>query len=119
MVNMSCLTTAFQTPLFQGETIDERLVLAGQGGAIAVMGSAGFGVAYGRAHMQRGLYAALWVSPHASRRLGQLTTAAYVELLLHGICCTESARTFALLGDAAGVLRTTLPTRLFIPLVQR
>jgi hypothetical protein len=119
MLNMSCLTTAFQTPLFHGETIDERMVLAEQGGAIAVMGSAGFGVAYGRAYMQRGLYSALWARQPAVKRLGQLTTAAYVELLTHSPCCTESARTFALLGDAAGWLRVSLLSRTYIPLIRR
>lgn len=42
---LSCLTGAFQTPYLSGMSLDEWLLLEKDGGAVAVWGSSGLGVA--------------------------------------------------------------------------
>ena len=41
ILEMTCLTSAFQTPAWSGTSLDERLVLQPNGGAIATWGSVG------------------------------------------------------------------------------
>ncbi len=99
LLEMTCLTSAFQQPAHSGTVIDERLLLHPTGGAVAVWGSTGLGVAYGHDALQRGFYQALWNAPPMTASLGQLTLAGYLELFSNGACCQDTLRTFALLGD--------------------
>jgi hypothetical protein len=98
-LQLTCLTGAFQQPARSGTTIDERLLLHPNGGAIATWGSSGLGVAYGHEWLQRGFYQTLWAHEGTKPTLGELTRSGYVELFTKGNCCLETIRTFALLGD--------------------
>lgn len=109
LLEMTCLTSAFQTPDFGG-TIDERLLINAHGGAIAVWGPTGQGVAHGHDWLQRGFYKALWSAPRFGATVGQLTAAGYLELYSSGTCCQDALATFVLLGDPLTAARV-LPTR--------
>lgn len=116
---MTCLSSAFQTPAYGGTTIDERLVLNRQGGAIAVWGPTGLGVAYGHDRLQHGFSTALW-QPGGSRTLGTLVQAGYLDLFTQGRCCQDAIQTFVLLGDPLTTARVAAGTwELFLPILRR
>jgi hypothetical protein len=119
VLEMTCLTSAFQTPAFSGTTIDERLLLKPDGGAIAVWGPTGQGVAHGHDWLQRGFYQALWSAPPLSAKVGQLVAAGELELFASGTCCQDALATFALLGDPLTVARVLPAERVYAPLVGR
>lgn len=98
VLGLTCLTGAFQTPAFAGTTIDERILLSAEGGAVAVWGSTGLGVGYGHDSLQTGFYTSLWQSPPGVP-MGKLVQGGFLELFRRGLCCQETLRTFSLLGD--------------------
>ena len=130
LLEMTCLTSAFQQPVYSGTTIDERLLL-NPSGAAAIWGSTGLGIAHGHDLLQKGFYAALWKSrqdvgdpvPGAqnitSASLGTLTTAGYLELFSHGVCCQDALRTYVLLGDPSTVVRAQTGAAVYLPFVRR
>ncbi|MCG8350597.1 MAG: C25 family cysteine peptidase [Chloroflexales bacterium] len=105
VLSLSCLTSAFHFAAFSGTTIDERLLLATNGGAVAVWGSTGAGVLFGHTALQRGFYQMLWSADStvmgggSPAYLGELTAAGFLELFTNGNCCQDAIRTYALLGD--------------------
>ena len=117
-LEMTCLTSAFQTPSSSGTTIDERLLLA-SGGAVAVWGSSGFGAAYGHNYLLQGFFTRLWASQPQLVRLGDLVMNGYLTLFTQGGCCQDSLRTFILLGDPLTRLRVFAPERSFLPTIAR
>jgi hypothetical protein len=118
VLEMTCMTGAFQTPTFGG-TIDERLLLNPRGGAIAVWGPTGLGVAHGHENLQRGFYKALWSAPPLRAPIGQLANAGSLELFTNGTCCQDTLATYALLGDAAMPARVMPAQRVYLPLALR
>lgn len=116
---MTCLTSAFQTPNYSRTTLDERWLLKRDGGAVAIWGPTGFGVAHGHDTMQRGFYRALWAAPPQSAKLGQLTASGYLELFTTGSCCQDTLATFALLGDPLTTARVQPAQRVFLPTGRR
>ena len=114
MLELTCYTSAFQTPLSSGTTLDERLILAA-GGAIAVWGNTGKGVAYGDTFLQQGFYAALWRAPAMTARVGDLAMAGYLNLLTQSACCHESVNTYVVMGDPSTRARVFAPKRYFMP----
>jgi hypothetical protein len=118
ILELTCLTSAFQTPAFSGTTIDERLLLAG-GGAIAIWGPTGLGVAHGHNALARGFLEALWSAPPMKATVGTLVNAGYLELFTTGGCCQDSLRTFALLGDPLTPARVRPAQRTFLPITSR
>jgi hypothetical protein len=116
VLEMTCLTSAFQTPAYSGTTIDERLLLS-QGGAVAIWGPTGLGVAHGHDALQRGFYQALWAAPPLSAPVGSLAAAGYLELFSHGSCCQDALATFALLGDPLTPARVQAAQRSYLPLI--
>jgi hypothetical protein len=119
VLEMTCLTSAFQTPAYSRTTIDERWLIKPNGGAVAVWGPTGFGVAHGHDKLQQGFYRALWAAPRLSATLGQLTTAGYVELFTTGGCCQDTLATFALLGDPLTTARVLPAKRVYLPAARR
>lgn len=117
VLELTCLTGAFQTPSFGG-TIDERLLLAPSGGAIAVWAPTGQGVAHGHDALQRGFYTKLWAAPPLGARIGELALAGYAELFLHGLCCHDAISTYALLGDAIMPARVMPARPVYLPLAR-
>ncbi|MFV9504442.1 MAG: C25 family cysteine peptidase [Oscillochloridaceae bacterium umkhey_bin13] len=117
VLTMTCLSSAFQTPAISGTTIDERLVLA-PGGAVAVWGPTGFGVAHGHQHLQRGFFDALWQTYGGHAELGTLTMAGYAAVVAGG-GPRDVILSYALLGDPLTKLRINAPQQLYLPLVAR
>ncbi len=118
ILEMTCMTGAFQTPTFGG-TIDERFLLNPSGGAIALWAPAGLGVAHGHDTLQRGFYNALWAAPPLQAPIGQLTNAGSLELFTKGLCCQDTLATYALLGDPAMPARVQTALRMYLPVVRR
>jgi hypothetical protein len=118
LLEMTCLTAAFQTPAYSATTIDERLLLA-PGGAVAVWGPTGLGVAHGHDALQHGFQTALWQAPPMTARIGALTAAGYLELFTNSGCCQDALRTFALLGDPLTTARVRPAQRVYLPGVRR
>jgi hypothetical protein len=118
LLEMTCLTAAFQTPAYSATTIDERLLLA-PGGAIAVWGPTGLGVAHGHDALQRGFQNALWAAPPMTARIGALTAAGYLDLFTNSGCCQDALRTFALLGDPLTAARVRPAQRVYLPKVSK
>jgi hypothetical protein len=119
LLEMTCLTAAFQTPAFSGTTIDERFILKPDGGAIAVWGPTGQGVAHGHDWLQQGFYNALWSAPPLSRTVGQLVAGGTMELFASGTCCQDALATYALLGDPLTTARVTTARRVYAPVAWR
>lgn len=114
VLEMACLTGAFMRPEMNGSTIDELLLLAPQGGAIATWGSTGLGVAYQHEFLQAGFYSALWAKP-GEATLGELTQAGLLNLFNGAGCCLDAMQTYALQGDPMTRVRVMLPQRIFLP----
>ncbi len=114
---MTCLSSAFQTPAVSGTTIDERLVLA-TGGAVAVWGPTGFGVAHGHDLLQRGFIEALLAAPNRAATLGALTLAGYRTLAANG-SASDSLFTYTLLGDPLTTVRFSTRSTVALPMVWR
>lgn len=119
VLEMTCLTAAFQTPAYSGTTLDERLLLHEHGGAVAVWGSSGLGVAHGHNLLQSGFYTALWSASPQGKALGVLTTAGYLELFTKAGCCQDTLRTYTLLGDPLMPARVLAAQRSYLPVLRR
>jgi len=119
VLEWTCLTSGFHQPTPRGTTIDEALVLAPSGGAIATWGSTGLGVAHGHDQLQRGVLASLDSAAPATAQLGMLTSAGMLTLFTEGQCCQDALRTFVLLGDPELALRWQVSKRVFVPVVRR
>lgn len=120
VLEMACLTGAFQTPTQEGGTIDEQLLLAPNGGAVAVWASSGWGVLYIHDILLKGFFEKYWSSPGDTVRLGELTRAGYEEVQRNAGCCQNLARNYVLLGDPMMQVRKSLPTnRYFLSIVAR
>jgi hypothetical protein len=118
LLELTCLTSAFQTPAFSGTTIDERLLLA-RGGAVAIWGPTGLGVGHGHDALAHGFNAALWSAPPMAAAVGNLTIAGYRDLFTNGTCCQDALRTFALLGDPLTPARVRPAQRGYLPIARR
>lgn len=118
VLEMTCLTSAFQRPDVGG-TIDERLLLNTHGGAIAVWGSTGQGVANGHEWLQHGFYTALWSAPRFGATVGQLAAGGYLELFSSGTCCQDALATYMLLGDPLTTARVAPARRVFLAAARR
>lgn len=116
VLEMTCMTGAFQTPTFGG-TIDERLLLNPGGGAIALWSPSGLGVAHGHDSLHRGFLNALWAAPPLKATIGQLTSAGSFELFTKGVCCQDTLATYLLLGDPAMPARVRTAQQMYLPVV--
>jgi hypothetical protein len=119
---MTCLTSAFHLPSFSGTSLDERLLLSAQGGAVAVWGPTGLGVAHGHEALLRGFLAELREAP-GQATLGELTLAGLAELRGDGShgggVYASTLRTYALLGDPLTPMRLEGAERVWLPMVGR
>ncbi len=125
VMQLTCLTSGFQVPgQYFPQSIDERLVLAPNGGALAVWGSSGSGVSHGHDYLARGFFNQLWSTQPGEARLGELVQAGYLNLFQGAYaCCGDSIRTYLLLGDPLTKARVSFtwvaPKRIYVPLVNR
>jgi hypothetical protein len=126
VLEMACRMGSFhivETGDSSGNNLNERLVLAPNGGAVAVWASSGLSEAYGYSYLQAGFYATLRQALGSAARLGDLTLAGQRNLLAHSDCCDWLSWTYVLLGDPAMSVRLTpagdLPHRFvrYLPMV--
>ncbi len=121
VLQLTCLTSSFQTPVqFYGTGIDERLVLASNG-AIAVWGSSSLGVTYSHEAMMKGFYGALWSGPRFRTPIGQAAAGGYAQLFAQsaGVPQVDNLLyTFMVMGDPMTLLRVGINGQ-FAPLVNR
>lgn len=115
ILEMTCLTTQFTQVSATGTTIDERFQRHENAGGIAVWGSTGLTVAFGHDNLMRGFQNQLWRSPKFQARLGALTEAGHLQLFSQNLCCQESSKVFALLGDPLTPARVWAADQTYIP----
>ena len=119
VLEMTCYTSQFTYISTSGTTLDERLLRHTDGGAVAVWGSAGLGVAHGHDELMKGFQKALWSRPAMSAKMGELVTSGYNRLFTHGTCCKDSQKVYVLLGDPLMPALVWAPDRNYIPIVQK
>lgn len=122
VLSLTCLTSLFAYPAHSGTTLDERLMLHPNGGAIAVWGPTGLGVAYGHEWLHRGFVRELWqpqTTGTGRGTLGALVAAGYRALHSGATCCQSSLYTFALLGDPLTVPHIATAERTHLPMITR
>jgi hypothetical protein len=117
VLELTCFTGAFQTPGL--DTLDEALVRAPQGGAAAVWGSTGLGVARGHTTLAAGFLGYLQAGPDrrlgAAALAGKLAVAASPQAWL----LADLLDTFTLLGDPAQPINLNPGRAVFLPQVRR
>lgn len=102
LLQFTCLTSAFQTPVqYYGTTIDERLMLSSNGPP-AIWGPTSLAVGYSHEALMRGFYNTLWNQPNLSSAIGTSTQGGYVELFAssNGAPNVDNLlRTYLIMGD--------------------
>lgn len=113
VLEMTCLTGSFQIPDLV--TLDEALLRHENGGAVAVWGSTGLGVATGHHELSSGFLQTVLVDENPV--IGQATLAGKLNLKnFH----RDLIDTFTLLGDPAMRLNTDIPEEaIFLPLLTK
>ncbi|MCG3209107.1 MAG: hypothetical protein FOGNACKC_02726 [Anaerolineae bacterium] len=119
VLEMTCFTGFFHHP--QYPTMDESLLRKSGGGAIAVWGATGLGVASGHDHLQDGFYDAILLSQHP--QLGAAVLAGKLQLLASGLNL-DLLDTFTLFGDPAQKLNFEIvpfpeENNVYLPLILR
>ena len=108
VLEFTCLTSAFQTPIqYYGTSVDERLILV-KNGAIAVWGSTSLGVTYSHEALAKGFYTTLWAAPPFSTPVGKAAAGGYVELFtqVQGVPQVDNLLyTFMVMGDPMTIMR--------------
>lgn len=119
VLEMTCLTAAFQHPSRSGTTLDERLLLHPAGGTVAVWGATGLGVAHGHDTLQRGFLQTLWQTLPNPASVGFLAWSSYVTVFTQGTCCQDVLRTYTLLGDPLMPVWVFAAEQVYLPLMHR
>jgi len=118
VLEMTCFTGFFHEP--NGTTLDETLVRAAEGGAVAVWGASGLGVAAGHQQLAEGFLDALYARHEGT--LGAGTLSGKLRLVASGSSALDLVDTFNLLGDPATRLNVTTVTwanTRYLPVVWR
>ena len=114
ILELTCFTASFHRPEYS--TIDESLLNLPGGGAVAVWGSTGQGVATGHTSLQAGFHEAL---NQGQTHLGALTLAAKNKLYATGYY-PDLLDTYLLLGDPALTINTDVPelsNQIYLPVI--
>ncbi|MFZ1265605.1 MAG: C25 family cysteine peptidase [Anaerolineae bacterium] len=104
VLEMTCFTGLFHEP--SGTTLDETLLRAAAGGAVAVWGATGLGVATGHQPLAQGFLASTFQRHEGT--IGAGTLAGKLNLVASGSGALDLVDTFTLLGDPATNLNLTL-----------
>jgi len=118
ILEMTCFTGLFHEP--GGTTLDETLLRAANGGAVAVWGATGLGVATGHHQLAQGFLAS--VLQRQEGTIGAGTLAGKLQLVASGSSALDLVDTFTLLGDPATKLNLTLvplANSIYLPFIQR
>ena len=115
---MTCFTGLFHEP--GGTTLDETLLRAADGGAVAIWGATGLGVATGHQQLAQGFLASVFQPQEGT--IGAGTLAGKLQLVASGSSALDLVDTFTLLGDPATKLNLTLvpwTNEAYLPVIQR
>jgi hypothetical protein len=118
VLEMTCFTGLFHEA--SGTTLDESLLRAAAGGAVAVWGATGLGVATGHQQLAQGFLASVFQSQVGS--IGAATLAGKLALAASASSALDLLETFTLLGDPATPLNLTLVPwndNAYLPIIQR
>ncbi len=118
VLQMTCFTGLFDEP--GGTTLDETLLRAAEGGAVAVWGPTGLGVATGHQQLAQGFLASAF--QRHTGTIGAGTLSGKLKLAASGSSALDLVDTFTLLGDPATRLNLTLvpwPYQGYLPAIQR
>ncbi len=116
VMEMTCLTGAYQTPGLT--TLDEGLVLAPNGGALAVLGASGPVIPVGNEYIAGGFIRAL-ISQNPAR-LGQALEQGKLQLLADKPSDAFLVDSFNLLGDPSSIFAfDNALSCLYVPSVRR
>jgi len=116
VLEMTCFTGSFHRP--EVTTIDESMLNLSNGGAVAVWGSTGLGIATGHVSLQAGFYEAI---NQGERNLGAATLAGKTKLAATGFH-QDLLDTFTLFGDPALAMDfsvTSYSHQVYLPIVRR
>lgn len=117
VLELTCLTGAFAEPAYSATTIDERMIVKANGGAVAVWAPTGSGLVFGHDALQRGFYRALWAQTATPRNLGVLTAAGYLEVFKASPCCQNIIYTYTLFGDPLTPALVFATHRTYLPAI--
>ena len=106
VLQMTCLTGSFHRSDF--ETLDEALLRHENGGAVAVWGSSGLGVATGHEALSTGFFDSLLMKGEPT--LGTAVLAGKLRVLTHAPIHDELVDTYTLFGDPAMQFNINVPT---------
>jgi hypothetical protein len=118
LLSMTCFSGFFHHPEYA--TLDESLVVHGNGGAVASWSPSGLGLLSGHRWLHKGFYRSVF--DDGEKRLGPASLAAKLELYAHADAYDELLDTYHLFGDPAMVVNTTLrpwPHKLYLPIQNR
>ena len=118
VLEMTCFTGLFHEP--GGTTLDETLLRAADGGAVAVWGATGLGVATGHQQLAQGFLASAFQRHEGT--IGAGTLSGKLKLVASGSSALDLVDTFTLLGDPATNLNLTLvpwTNKVYLPVIQR
>jgi len=116
VLEMTCYTGFFQHPEYP--TMDESLLRQSGGGAVAVWGPTGQGVATGHDHLQEGFYDAVIGAKKV--KVGVAVLAGKLTLLAGG-ANLDLLDTFTLFGDPALELNFEVapyPVQVYLPIIE-
>lgn len=117
VIEMTCFTSSFHLPSYS--TLDESLIRKQNGGAAAVWGATGLGVATGHDKLAQGFMQEVYID--AQPDLGIATLAGKLNLSTHGQDL-DLIDTFMLLGDPALQLDLEIdpwPYADYLPIIRR
>lgn len=117
VLGMTCFTGFFHHPEYP--TMDESLLRHAGGGAVAVWGATGLGVASGHQELQAGFYDAILYDGETT--LGAAVLAGKLNLLATGHD-QDLLDTFTLFGDPALTMHFDIvpyPVHLYLPVISR
>jgi hypothetical protein len=117
-MSMTCYTSQFTEPAPSHYTLDERLFLHGNGGAIATWGPTGFSIVPAHDTLQVGFHELLWKSPPLQAKMGALTKAGYQKVFTSGQNYDVN-KSYALFGDPLTSARVAAIDAIFMPKLVR
>ena len=102
LLQFTCLTSAFQTPVeYYGTTLDERLLLS-PNGPPAIWGPTSLAVGFSHDALMRGFYNTLWSQPRFGSSIGLAAQGGYVDLFASSNNTPNVdnlLRTYLIMGD--------------------
>jgi len=115
VLEMTCYSGSFHTPGLS--SLDEQMLRYAGGGAVAVWGPTGLGLASGHVNLAEGFMEQVFVTEQLE--LGAAILAGKVNLMATQPSNDDLVDTFTLFGDPAQVLQLSKLQKIYLPLVLR